>query len=85
VSGHKLHIAYNFEGGYEYKMLAADPEITMDEFAQLCADTMVGVEVRPREGTLRVRKQEDKEPHPRDMKISETDWIDAEPVVVYYE
>ena len=83
-SKHK-HVAFNFEGGYEYKLIAVDPEKTMDEFAQICSDIMVGCEVRPREGVLRVRRQEDDEPHPRDMKVRDAGWIEVESVVVYYE
>jgi toluene monooxygenase system protein B len=86
VSSKHKHVAFNFEGGYEYKLIAVDLGKTMDEFAQICADIMVGCEVRPKPGrVLRVRRQEDDEPHPRDMKVRDAGWIEVESVVVYYE
>jgi toluene monooxygenase system protein B len=84
--GSHVHVAFNFEGGYEYKLLAVDRDNTKDELAQICADIMVGCEVRPKPGRiLRIRRQEDDKPYPRDMRIRDTGWIETEPIVVYYE
>ena len=81
----KKPIVFNFEGGYELKVLVVDTEDTMDDVAKACADIIVGAETRPKPGTLRVRRQEDEKPYPREMKVGEADWVDTECIVVYYE
>jgi toluene monooxygenase system protein B len=78
-------IVFNFEGGYELKLIGVDTDDTMDDVAKACADIIVGAETRPRPGTLRVRRQEDDEPYPRDMKVGEAHWVETQCVVVFYE
>jgi len=78
-------IVFNFEGGYELKVLVVDTGHTMDDVAQACADIIVGAETRPQPGTLRVRRQDEEKPYPREMKVGDTDWVDTECIVVYYE
>lgn len=82
----ELFVCFNFERGYEIKVLEVDAEDTMDQVAEKAAQIIVGYEVPPNPGgILRVRRQDEKEPHPRDMKVKDTGWTEMEPLVIYYE
>lgn len=76
----------NFEGDFVLQLVAVDTENTMDEVAAAAAHHSVNRRVADRPGHgLRVRRQGQKEPFPRSMKVSESDLQPMECIEVIWE
>ncbi|TAM12856.1 MAG: toluene monooxygenase [Nevskiaceae bacterium] len=76
----------NFEGDFVLQLIAIDTENTMDQVAATAAHHSVNRRVADRPGQgLRVRRQGDKKPFPRTMKVSESGLEPMECIEVVWE
>lgn len=75
----------NFQEDFVLQLLAVDTENSMDELAAAAAVHSVGRRVKPRPGTLRVRRQGGREPFPRDLKVGDSGLRPMECVEIYWE
>lgn len=76
----------NFQGDFVLQLVAVDTENTMDEIAAAAAHHSVGRRVAARPGyVMRVRRQGDKVPLPRNMKLSDSGLKPMECVEVIWE
>lgn len=75
-----------FQGDFVLQLLPVDTEFTADEVAAAAAHHSVGRRVAPRPNhVMRVRRQGDKQPLPRTMKVAESGLMPMECIEVYFE
>ncbi len=78
-------VVSNFVGDFVLQLVPVDTDDTMDEVAAKCAEHSVGRRVPAQDSPLRVRRQGDPEPFPRDMVLGESGIVPMECLEVYYE
>jgi len=81
-----IPLASHFDGDFVIKLLPVDSEHTMDQVAAAAAENAVGIHVPEQpDRTIRVRKQGDTDPYPREMTVAATGLEPTECIELYYE
>jgi len=75
----------NFQEDFVLQLVAVDTENSMDDVAAAAAVHSVGRRVKARPGVLRVRRQGEVEPFPRDLKVADAGLRPMECVEIYWE
>lgn len=79
-------LASHFDGDFVIKLLPVDSENTMDEVAEAAKVNAVGIHVPDRpDRTIRVRKQGNASPFPREMTVAASGLEATECIELYFE
>lgn len=75
----------NFQEDFVLQLIAVDTDNDMDQVAAAAAGHSVGRRVKPRPGTLRVRRQDQTEALPRAMTVAQSGLRPMECIEVFWE
>ncbi|MDQ4116505.1 MAG: toluene monooxygenase [Actinomycetota bacterium] len=81
-----IPLASHFDGDFVLKLLPVDTENTFDQVAAAASENAIGVHVAEQPGrTIRVRKQGDADPFPREMTVAASGLEPTECIELFYE
>ena len=79
-------LALLFEGDFVVKLLAVDSEDSMDGVAEKARDVTIGVHIADQPGkVIRVRKEGNDQPFPRDVTVADSGLEPMDGVNLYFE
>jgi len=79
-------LAILFEGDFVLKLLPVESEDTMDTLAEKARGVTIGIHVQDQPGkAIRVRKEGNDEPYPRDMTVETAGLTPMDGVNLYFE